>query len=94
MRLLLVRKHVTASAPRVRAGASYQASRNKILDWIWHHWHIENRLHCVRDVVFGGPPHRTRRQRPHLVASFRNPTIGILRSHGQTNITAAHRHYA
>ena len=62
---------------------------------IWRgHWGIENRLHWVRDVVFGEDLSQVRTgSAPQLLASLRNLVIGILRLSGATNLSAALRHY-
>lgn len=63
---------------------------------IWRgHWGIENRLHWVRDVVFGEDQSQVRTgSAPQLMAALRNLVIGMLRLSGVKNIAAALRHYA
>ena len=62
---------------------------------IWRgHWGIENRLHWVRDVVFGEDISQVRTgSAPQLLAALRNLVTGILRLGGVKNISAALRHY-
>ena len=62
---------------------------------IWRgHWGIENRLHWVRDVVFGEDQSQVRSgSAPQLMAALRNLVIGTLRLSGVNNIAAALRHY-
>jgi predicted transposase YbfD/YdcC len=63
---------------------------------LWReHWHIENKLHWVRDVTFG-EDHSTVRAGggPQVLAALRNLAIGLLRLAGATNIAAACRRYA
>ena len=62
---------------------------------IWRgHWGIENRLHWVRDVVFGEDQSQVRTgSAPQLLAALRNLVIGVLRLSGVKNIAAALRHY-
>ena len=62
---------------------------------IWRgHWGIENRLHWVRDVVFGEDQSQVRTgSAPQLLAALRNLVIGMLRLGGVKNIAAALRHY-
>ena len=62
---------------------------------IWRgHWGIENRLHWVRDVVFGEDRSQVRTgSAPQLLAALRNLVIGMLRLGGVKNISAALRHY-
>ena len=63
---------------------------------IWRgHWGIENRLHWVRDVVFGEDKSQVRTESaPQLMAALRNLVIGMLRLSGVKNIAAALRHYS
>lgn len=59
------------------------------------HWHIENRLHWVRDVTFGEDASRVRtRTTPRTMASLRNLAISALRLTGHNNIAKALRHTA
>ena len=58
------------------------------------HWGIENRLHWMRDVVFGEDQSQVRTgSAPQLLAALRNLVIGMLRLGGVRNIAAALRHY-
>ena len=63
---------------------------------IWRgHWGIENRLHWVRDVVFGEDQSQVRTGlAPQLLAALRNLVIGMLHLCGVKNIAAALRHYS
>jgi predicted transposase YbfD/YdcC len=59
------------------------------------HWHIENKLHYVRDVTYSEDASRTRTHNgPRIMASLRNLAISTLRLTGKTNIAAALRHNA
>ncbi len=60
---------------------------------IWReHWHIENKLHYVRDVTFGEDLSQVRSGNvPQAMASLRNTAIGALRAIGFENIAAALR---
>ena len=59
------------------------------------HWRIENRLHWVRDVVFGEDKSQVRAGSvPQLMAALRNLVIGMLRLSGVNNTAAALRHYS
>ena len=71
-----------------------QADAARLLE-IWSgHWRIENRLHWVRDVVFGEDLSQVRTgSAPQLLAALRNLVIGVLRLSGVKNISAALRHY-
>jgi hypothetical protein len=56
------------------------------------HWHIENRLHWVRDVTFGEDTSRVRTgTAPRTMATLRNLAINALRLNGATNIAQALR---
>lgn len=59
------------------------------------HWHIENKLHWVRDVTFDEDRSTVRAGSiPQVMAALRNVAIGLLRLLGATNIAAACRYYA
>jgi predicted transposase YbfD/YdcC len=60
--------------------------------WIRQHWHIENRLHHVRDVTFREDLHQARTGNgPAVIATLRNTAIGWHRTTGATNIARAAR---
>ena len=63
---------------------------------LWReHWHIENKLHYVRDVTFDEDRAQVRAgTAPQCMAAFRNLAIGLLRLLGAPNIAAATRRYA
>jgi predicted transposase YbfD/YdcC len=59
------------------------------------HWHIENELHYVRDVIFDEDRSHVRTVAiPQVVATLRNAAIGLLRIAKHPNSTAACRRYA
>jgi hypothetical protein len=59
------------------------------------HWHVENKLHYVRDVTMGEDACRVRSgTAPQLLASVRNLAIGLLARAGVRNKAAALRHHA
>ena len=61
-------------------------------DWIRLHWHIENRLHWVRDVTLGEDAHQARTGNgPAVAAVLRNTAIGYHRGNGEPNIARATR---
>jgi len=67
-----------------------------VLLTLWRaHWHIENKLHWVRDVTYG-EDHSTVRAgtTPQVMAALRNTAIGLHRLAGATNIAAACRRCA
>lgn len=60
--------------------------------WARSQWHIENRLHWIRDVTFDEDAHQARTGNgPAVAAVLRNTAIGYHRSNGQTNIARATR---
>ena len=60
--------------------------------WARSEWHIENRVHYVRDVTLREDAHQARTgNRPAVFATLRNASIGYHRSNGETNIARATR---
>ena len=71
-----------------------RADADRLLEIRRGHWGIENRLHWVRDVVFGEDQSQVRTgSAPQLLAALQNLVIGMLRLGGVRNIAAAFRHY-
>lgn len=63
--------------------------------WVRSHWHIENKLHWVRDVTYQEDKSLVRTgNAPRVMASLRSLAISLLRLDGHPNIAAATRHYA
>jgi predicted transposase YbfD/YdcC len=63
--------------------------------WVRGHWHIENKLHWVRDVTYQEDKSLVRTgNAPRVMASLRNLAISLLRLDGHANIAAANRHHA
>jgi len=82
------RDYAITSLPPERADAA------RLLELWRGNWGIENRLHWVRDVVFGEDQSQVRTgSAPQLLAALRNLAIGMLRLNGAKNIAAALRHY-
>ena len=72
-----------------------RADAARLLEIRRGHWGIENRLHWVRDVVFGEDQSQVRTgSAPQLLAALRKLVIGMLRLGGVRNIAAALRHYS
>lgn len=68
------------------------ATARDLQTWIRRHWHIENRLHHVRDVTFREDLHQARTGHgPAVIATLRNTAIGWHRITGATNIARATR---
>jgi predicted transposase YbfD/YdcC len=71
------------------------ASPETLAAWVRRHWHIENKLHWVRDVTYQEDKSLVRTgNSPRVMASLRSLAISILRLDGHTNIAAAARHHA
>jgi predicted transposase YbfD/YdcC len=69
-----------------------QAHCEQLGDWARKEWHIESRLHWVRDVTFAEDAHQARTGNgPAVAAVLRNTAIGYHRSNGETNIARATR---
>jgi predicted transposase YbfD/YdcC len=63
--------------------------------WVRGHWHIENKLHWVRDVTYQEDNSLVRTgNAPRVMATLRSLAISILRLDGHANIAAANRHHA
>jgi predicted transposase YbfD/YdcC len=63
--------------------------------WVRGHWHIENKLHWVRDVTYQEDKSLVRTgNAPRVMASLRSLAISLLRLDGHPNIAAANRHHA
>jgi predicted transposase YbfD/YdcC len=69
-----------------------QAHPGDLQDWIRREWHIENKIHYVRDVTFREDSHQARTGNgPAIMATLRNTAIGFHRTSGETNIARATR---
>jgi predicted transposase YbfD/YdcC len=72
-----------------------RATPTQLLHAWREHWHIENKLHWVRDVTFDEDRSTVRSGSiPQVMAALRNAAIGLLRVLGATNIARACRYYA
>lgn len=75
--------------------SAQQADAKRLAAIIRGHWCIENRLHWVRDTVFGEDRCRVHSgQAPHVLAAMRNLTISLLHLAGFPSVTEGLRHYA
>ncbi len=71
------------------------ASARQLLGLWQRHWWIENKVHWVRDVVFGEDRSTTRTgTAPQALAAFRNLVIGLLHGWHRADITAARQYFA
>jgi predicted transposase YbfD/YdcC len=72
-----------------------RASARQLLKLWREHWHIENKLHWVRDVTFDEDRSQVRAGHiPQVMAVLRNAAISLLRVCGAQNIAAECRRYA
>ncbi len=72
-----------------------RATPQQLLHAWREHWHIENKLHWVRDVTFDEDRSTVRAGCiPHVMAALRNTAIGLLRVLGAVNIAKACRYFA
>ena len=72
-----------------------KADARRLLDLWRGHWHIENGLHWVRDVVYGEDHCGIRSgQAPRACASLRNLALGLLRRAKVGAITEALERHA
>jgi predicted transposase YbfD/YdcC len=72
-----------------------QAQPDQLAHWIRSHWHIENRLHWIRDMTLAEDLHRARTGTgPAVAAVLRNTAIGYHRNRGHSNIARAIRRAA
>lgn len=69
-----------------------QAQPAELASYIRGHWHVENKLHWVRDVTMGEDASRVRTNGgPRMMASIRNLAVSLLRLAGHINIAKALR---
>jgi predicted transposase YbfD/YdcC len=73
---------------------SEQCSPETLMALIRSHWHIENRLHYVRDVTFHEDASRIRHtKRQRLLATLNNFVIGLIRTCDQFDYIPEARRY-
>ena len=72
-----------------------RASAADLLKLCREHWTIENKLHWVRDAVFGEDASSARTGViPQVMAAMRNTALSVLRFTGHTKITDALQYFA
>jgi predicted transposase YbfD/YdcC len=72
-----------------------QAQPAELARYVRGHWHVENKLHWVRDVTMGEDASQISiGAGPRIMAGIRNPAISLLHLAGHTNIAKALRHNA
>jgi predicted transposase YbfD/YdcC len=70
-------------------------SPQRLMQLIREHWHIENRLHYVRDVTFHEDACKIRQpKRQRLLACFNNLVIGLIRQTSFRYLPDARRFFA
>lgn len=73
---------------------SEQCSPQQLMVFVRTHWHIENRLHYVRDVTFGEDVCRIRHtKRQRILATLNNLVIGLIRRCEQFEYVPEARRY-
>jgi predicted transposase YbfD/YdcC len=83
------------SAYAITSLSPERATPAQLLQAWKEHWHIENKLHYVRDVTFDEDRSTVRTGTiPLVMATLRNTAIGLLRLLGATNIASACRLFA
>lgn len=69
-----------------------QASPARLAACIRGHWHIENKIHYVRDATLREDASRIRAgSRPRAMATLRNLATGLIRQHGRDDIAGTLR---
>lgn len=88
-------KETTETVCAVTSLSPEQASAERLLAIARGHWHIENRLHWVRDMSLGEDACRVRTgEAPEVLAAIRNAALRLMRSSGLTEIAATLRRHA
>lgn len=88
-------KETTETVCAVTSLDPAKASAGQLLAISRGHWHIENRLHWVRDLSLGEDACRVRTgEAPEILAAIRNAALRLMRSSGLTEIAAALRRHA
>lgn len=78
--------YAITSLDRERADADNLLKRWRV------HWHIENRLHWVRDVTFTEDASQVHKgQAPEVFATLRNAAISLLRRFGFSSVAVGQR---
>jgi predicted transposase YbfD/YdcC len=84
--------HRTDTAYGLTGLTDHRAHPHTIARYIRGHWHIENRLHWVRDTTYTEDTSRIRTGNgPRVMASLRNLAISALRLTGHNSITTGLR---
>lgn len=88
-------KKTTEVVYLITSADPHRADPATLASWVRGHWHIENRLHWVRDVTYQEDKSLVRTgNAPRVMATLRSLAISLLRLDGHDNIAAANRHHA
>ena len=80
----------TAVSYAVTSLSPTAAGADRLLQTLREHWHIENRVHWVRDVTFDEDRSQIRTaSAPPVMAALRNLTTTLVRWAGYSNVAAA-----
>jgi predicted transposase YbfD/YdcC len=72
--------------------SSLEETAEQFAQRIRNYWHVENKVHHVRDVTQGEDASRIRTNHlPHLFTSARNLALNLFRKSGSKNIAQAQR---
>lgn len=86
-------KHSAYAALGITSLPTQLAHPTQVARYVRNHWHIENRLHWVRDVTYTEDHSRVRTgNAPRVMATLRNLAISTLRYDGWDNIAKGLRH--
>ena len=88
-------QHQVAVSYAVTSLSPTVAGADRLLQILREHWHIENRVHWVRDVTFDEDRSQVRTSSaPQVMAALRNLTTTLVQWAGHTNVAAALRRHA
>ena len=94
--ILKTGKHSIEVAYSLTSLGADRAGAEELLALVRNHWHIENRLHYVRDFTYDEDRCRAWvRHLPRNLSCLTNAAIAIVRTHGRFRyLPEANRHYA
>lgn len=76
----------------LKGHSSLDESTEQFAQRIREYWHVENKVHHVRDVTQGEDASRIRVEPlPNILATARNLALNLYRKHGCTNMAQAQR---
>ena len=86
-------KKTTEIVYAVTSLAPEDADHHAIAEMLRKHWHIEVKVHWIRDVVYSEDLSQTRTAAgPQVMAALRNLSLSLLRLNGHTSIAKTLRH--